>query len=120
MFFFYEKKNLFFFERKSLASCKTLQMATPKVGLFGTSLILGSKNLKISRFQNAVKIALVNEFHQNLHQMEDLGPYFYFLGKKIIFYNFFMILCTFEHGPDLKLRILSKISKMIGFWKLIT
>ena len=29
-----------------------------------------------------------------------------------------MILHTFEHGPDLKFGILSKISKMIGFWKL--
>ena len=31
-----------------------------------------------------------------------------------------MILRPFEHGPDLKFGILSKILKMIGFWKLIT
>ena len=39
-----------------------LQMPTPKVGLFGTSLILGSKIRKISQLQRAVKNALVDEF----------------------------------------------------------
>ena len=65
-------------------------MSTPKVGLFCTFLKMGSKILKISRFQNAVKIALINEIHWNLRQMEALGLNFRNFFEFWIFVYFFM------------------------------
>ena len=67
-----------------------LQMPTPKVGLFGTSLILGSKIRKISQLQRAVKNALVDEFKWNLCQIEGLGLIFQDFFEFWIFINFSM------------------------------
>ena len=53
-----------------------LQIPTPKVGLFGTPLKIDPKIRKISKIQIDTEIALVNEIHRNLRQMEALGLYF--------------------------------------------
>ena len=65
-----------------------LQMPTPKVGLFGTFLILGPKILKIRRFQIAARVAIFHEIYQNLRQMKDLDVNFNEKLKKIIFIIF--------------------------------
>ena len=51
-------------------------MPSPQVVLFRTFSKIDPKIRKISKFQTAVKIALVNEIHRNLRQMEALGFYF--------------------------------------------
>ena len=60
----------------SLLFAVLLQMPTPKVGLFGTPLKIDPKIRKISKIQINTEIALVNEIHRNLRQMEALGLYF--------------------------------------------
>ena len=51
-------------------------MSTPKVGLFGIPLKMGSKIRKISKFQTDVEITLVDGFRWNLYQMKGLGLIF--------------------------------------------
>jgi hypothetical protein len=84
-------------------------MPTPKVGLFVTPLKMGSKNRKISKIQIHTEIALVNEIHRNLRQMEALGLYFDFFFEILNFRNFFNVLYVFEHRPDPDFQKLPKI-----------
>ena len=53
-----------------------LQMATPKVGLFGTFSKIGVQIRKIIKFQKSTEVAVIDEIHRNLRQMKDLDPYF--------------------------------------------
>ena len=84
------------FDRRNILNSKKikisrLQIPKSKVVLFGTFSKIESKIRKISKFQNNIKIALVNEIIRNLRQMKDLGLNFQEKLKKIIFDNF----CTF-------------------------
>ena len=63
----------------------TLQMPSPKVVIFGTFPKIDLQIRKITIFQTAVKIALVDEFKWTLWQMEALGWNF---SKFFEFWNF--------------------------------
>ena len=95
-------------------------MPTPKVGLFGTSLKMGSKIRKIIKFQTAVKIALVDEFKRYLCQMEALGTIFSIFFEFWIFDYFCMFYSYFNIGQiriftnDGKCRICSILEKFCG------
>ena len=75
-------------------------MPTPKVVIFGTFSKIDPKIRKISKFQTAVKIALVNEIHRNLRQMEALGLYFRDFFGILNFRLFLHVLQHFEPRPD--------------------
>ena len=83
-------------------------MPTPKVGLFGTSLKMGSKIRKINDFQTAAEIALIKGFWWNLVQMKGLGLIFQDFLKFLIFINFSMF-GTYLNMT--KIRIFGKYQK---------
>ena len=72
-----------------------LQIPNPKVVIFCPVSKIESKIRKIRKFQNDTEIALEDEFHRNLRQMEDLGLDFQKKLKFSIiddFWMFFIIL----------------------------
>ena len=81
---------------------------------------MGSKIREISKFQNNTEIALVDEILQNLRQMEVLGVYFRKKIEILNFHNIFNVLYAFEHSQDPIFWVLSKNSKISGFWKPIS
>ena len=83
-------------------------MPTPKVGLFGTPSKIDPKIRKISKFQTALEIALVNGFWWNLVQMKGLGLFFQDFLKFWIFINFSMF-STYLNMT--KIRIFGKYQK---------
>ena len=92
-----------------------IQMPTPKVGLFGTPLKIRSKIRKISKFQTNTEIALVDEIHRNLRQMEALGSYFRKKLKFWIFVDFYM-LCTYLNIAQIRIfRNYQKYRKSMVF-----
>ena len=93
------KQNVIYFQG-NMPFSNMIQMPTPKVGLFGTFSKMGSKIRKISKFQNDVEIALINEIHWNLRQMEALGLNFRNFLKFWIFVNFWRF-CTHLNIPHM-------------------
>ena len=78
---------------------------------------MGSKIVKITKFQNAVKIALVNEFKWNRCQIKALGLIFSIFFWILNFRKFSHVLEHFEHRPDPDFRKKWKIPDLVDFWE---